>query len=262
MHRLTQRFLPALLVLALFSSAGPARGLEETDAAVLANAYFDQIYGFDALAAYESRRGGGSASFAVARRWRDGRAKILIDVLKPSSFSKWALLLLHNTDRSDDLFAYVPAWRKVTRLTAIDLETQVLFQLFPLGEFRPIAAGELAYRSLPDAVVEGEECIVVEGRPRHRGLGFDRVELSLSRKSGLALQSRFYRKANEIRRVLVSPEDIREYGDRLLPERRRILTPPDTGYTELILRNLDVDPVLPDSLFTQHNLRLQRFPSF
>ncbi len=90
----------------------------------------------------------------------------MIDVLKPNSFSKWALLLLHNTKRSDDLFAYVPAWRKVTRVSAIDLETQVLFQLLSLGEFRPITAGKLDYSSLPDAV--GSDSIASSSRSRAR----------------------------------------------------------------------------------------------
>jgi hypothetical protein len=92
--------------------------------------------------------------------------------------------------------------------------------------------------------------------------GFDRVELALSPSSGLALRARYFRNSNEIRRVLVSPVDVRDYGDRRLPVRRRISAPPDDGVTELVLRNLVLDPVLPESLFTRHNLRVQRFPSF
>lgn len=255
-------FAPILLMLAWVAPMLPAVAFEAADPSALAHAYFEQLYGFDALEAYESRRGAARATFAVARRWAEGRAEILIDVQAPDSFSKWALLLLHNRKRSDDLFAYVPSWRRVTRLTAIDLEVQVLFQLLPLGEFRPIVPGELEYARLPDTVVEGEWCYVVEGRPRHRGLGFDRVELALSPSSGLALRARYFRDSNEIRRVLVSPADIRDYGDRRLPVRRRISTPPDDGVTELVLRNLVLDPVLPESLFTRHNLRVQHFPSF
>jgi len=170
--------------------------------------------------------------------------------------------MLHNRNRSDDLFAYIPAWRRVHRLSAIDLEVQVIFQLLSLGEIRPIARGELEYVRLPDAEIEGQACQVVEGRPQHRGLGFDRVELAISPISGLALQSLFFKGSNLIRRILVSPEDIRDYQGRLLPVRRRITSPPDDEVTELILRNLMLDPVLPNSVFTHHNLRVQRFPGF
>ena len=108
-------FVAALLVnLAL--PITPVRALEESDPTALADAYFEQLYGFNALEAYESIRGPARAVFAVARRWTRGSAKILIDVQAPDSFSKWALLMFHNRERSDDLFAYVPAWRRVQRL--------------------------------------------------------------------------------------------------------------------------------------------------
>ncbi len=260
-----QPFVTGLLMLAFVLPTTPTAALEAADVddpTNLADAYFAQLYGFDALEAYESIRGPARATFSVARRWQNGRAKILIDVQAPDSFSKWALLLLHNRSRSDDLFAYIPSWRRVHRLTAIDLEMQVLFQVLSLGEFRPIAPGELEYARLPEAEVEGETCDVIEGRPRHRGLGFDRVELAISPRSGLALRTVFFKGSNEIRRILVSPADIREYGKRRLPVRRRISSPPADGVTELVLRNLILDPVLPDSMFTHHNLRVQRFPSF
>ena len=255
-------FVAALLVFNLVLPIASVRALEASDPSALAEAYFEQLYGFNALEAYESFRGPAHAVFAVARRWTRGSAKILIDVQAPDSFSKWALLMFHNRERSDDLFAYVPAWRRVHRLSAIDLELQGLFPLLPLGEFRPIAPGELEYTQLPDALVEGEVCQVVEGRPRHRGLGFDRMELAISPKSGLALRTLVFKGANVIRRIMVAPEDIQQYGDRLLPVRRRITSPPDEGVTELVLRNLMLDPLLPNSLFTPHSLRKQRFPGF
>ena len=255
-------FVTGLLVLKLVCPTAPVQAFEGTNPSAIADAYFEQLYGFNALEAYESTRGPARAVFAVARRWKKGSAKILIDVQAPESFSKWALLLLHNRKRSDDLFAYVPAWRRVHRLSAIDLEMQVLFQVLSLGEFRPISPGELEYVRLPDEEVEGETCQVVEGRPSHRGLGFDRMELAISPKSGLALRTRVFTGENEIRRILVSPEDIQKYGQRLLPVRRRIISPPDEGVTELVLRNLVLDPALPDSIFTQHSLRKQRFLGF
>ena len=262
MHRRHTPFVAGLLVLKLVCPTAPVQALEGTNPSSLAEAYFDQLYGFNALEAYESTRGPARAVFAVARSWTKGSAKILIDVQAPQSFSKWALLLLHNRKRSDDLFAYIPAWRRVQRLSAIALETQVLFQLLSLGEFRPITPGELKYARLPDSEVEGETCQVVEGRPLHRGLGFDRLELAISPKSGLALRTLVFKGPNVIRRIMVSPKDVREYGRRLLPVRRRIFSPPEEEVTELVLRNIIIDPALPDSFFTKHSLRKQRFPGF
>ena len=255
-------FVSAVLALALVDAAAAADAIEAADAKTLADAHFEQMYGFDALEAYQSRRGLLRTTFVVARGWREGRAKILIDIDAPVSFSKWALLILHNRDRSDDLFAYVPFWRRVLRLSAIQMESQVLFDVLPLGELRPIVPGELGYSRAPDEQVQGEHCYVVKGRPLHRGLGFDQIELAISANSGFALRTRYFSGAKETRRVLISPADVVDFGGRRLPVRRRIVTPPTAGVTELTLVNLLLDPELPDRLFTTHNLRVQRFPSF
>ena len=47
-----------------------------------------------------------------------------------------------------------------------------------------------------------------------------------------------------------------------LPAQRRIQSLPSGPDVELTLRNLMIHPDLPDRLFTEHNLRVQRFPSF
>ncbi|MFQ5515192.1 MAG: outer membrane lipoprotein-sorting protein [Myxococcota bacterium] len=232
------------------------------DPRALAEDYFRQLHGFDALEAYVSRRGRARTAFGLARRWSAGRAELLIDIQTPRSFRKWALLLRHNLRRSDDLFVYVPQWRRVRRLTALQIEAEVIFQLLPLGDLRPIAPGELEYRLLGEASVEGRSCQLVEGRPTHAGLAFDRLELVISPESGLALRTRYFRGARELRRILVSPADIREYDGRKLPVRRRIVTPPDGGTTVLSLVNLMAEPELPANLFTSQNLRVQRFPGF
>ena len=256
------RYVAAVALLVGLQAPPQVRAYDDVDPRVLAETYFQRLHGFDALESYESRRGPARTSFGVARRWSQGRARILIDIQTPRAFDKWALLLRHNFDRSDDLFAYVPQLRSVRRLTALQLEAMVIFELLPLGEFRPIVPGELAYVRLPDAEVEGHPCVVIEGRPRHVGIPFDRVELALSPESGLALRTRYFRGETEIRRVLVSPEDVRDYEGRLLPGRRRILMPPDPGVTVVRLLKVMSDPILPERLFTKHGLRVQRFPGF
>ena len=60
----------------------------------------------------------------------------------------------------------------------------------------------------------------------------------------------------------MAPQDYREYEGRRLPWRRRIVDLPDQAPTEVLLRNIVVDTPLPDALFTRHNLKVQRFPSF
>lgn len=261
----------ALLALWLVAPA-PAQALDLPDPTALAERFFERLYGFDALEAYEVRGGRVPIHFALARRWREGKAEIFIKIQAPRAVSKWAVLLRHSGRRSDDLFVFVPyigSDGRVFRVTAILAQEQALSGGLPLGEISPIAPGELAYARLPDRQVGGEPCYVVAGEPRHRGLGFERVELAISPESGMALESRYYAGSRETRRVLISPDEIGDFGERRLPVRRRIVMSasldPETDkprIVELILRNLVLEPNLPDWLFTKHNLRVQHFPSF
>jgi hypothetical protein len=249
------------LVCGVLTAAAPALAFDEQRLAAQGDRHFAQLAGFDAIEAYEVSKGSASASFVVMRRWSGSGAEVLIDVHEPASLERLAILITQNDDRSDDLFAYFPAWRRVLRLNA-RLAQAPIFDLISLADVRPIAPGELEYSRLDDEEVGGELCTVLEGRPTHRGLGFERVELALSRESGFSLRTRFFRSGREIRRVLIAPKDLRRYGDRLLPARRRILFDPEGEPLQVELRNIQTNPALPARLFSHHNLMTQRFPSF
>ena len=256
----TGAWLVALLLLVAASPA-PAPAFEGLEAAQLGDGHFARLFGFDGFEAYEARKGPASARYVVMRRWESGSAEVLIDFREPAAFTKWAVLMLQRDQRSDDVFVYIPRFRKVLRINPVLLQ-EPIFDLITLGEMRPITPGELTYRRLGEELIAGEDCVIVEGRPRHRGLGFERVELAVSKESGFSLRTVYFARGHELRRVLISPLDIRRLGGRRLPVLRHILLPGDATPTVLELLNVVVDTTLPARLFTHHALRVQNFPSF
>jgi hypothetical protein len=253
--------LASLLGLAGLLPLG-ARALEARDPAALAATYFERLYGFNSLEAYEARRGPAHTTFSIARRWSHGRADVLVDIASPQAFSKWGFLLHHQTDRVDDLFVYLPDFRRVRRFSAPQLLREIPFKVFPIGELRPLTRDEFAYALLGEAELAGEACVVVEARPLHSGLAFDRLVLAISTVSGFALESRTFSADRELRRVRISPGDVRDVGGRMFPIRRSIRTPTSEDETELVLRNVMLDPELPARLFRKRTLLQQRFPEF
>jgi hypothetical protein len=252
--------------------APPAAGGPSADE--LAQRWFDQLLGFDALEAYEARSGSRRLEFVVARRWQHGLVKILIDLRAPKAMSKIAFLLLQNRQRSFDVWVYLPPSLRpatspfsgappVHRLPPMATEFPLPVAGFPLpiGELRPFLAGELVHRRLPDADVDGEPCYGIESRPV-AAARFEKLELCLSKRTGVSLLTTYFRDGAPIRRIRVAPADVRQYEGRWLPERRKFEMLPEQEQGELILRNLMIDPQLPDRLFTEHNLKIQRFPSF
>jgi hypothetical protein len=256
-----------ITLVALLLGASPCLALDRTDsdpeAAALAQRWFDQLLGFDALEAYTAGSGRFHVGFAVARKWEHGLARILIKVQEPAALADLGVLILQNDDRSDDFFVYLDYLLKVRRLRApkFDFPMAVGGARIPYAEFRPFLPNELSHRFKADEVIAGERCRVIESHPLGRGFPFDRLEHALSDRTGVALRTRYFRGEREISRIDVNPADVREQLGRLLPVRRRFHVEDSRPY-DLVLVNLMIDPALPDRLFTSHSLRFQKFPRF
>jgi hypothetical protein len=235
----------------------------DPEAAALVERWYEQLLGFNALEAYEAGTGHLRVTFAVARKWEQGLARIVIKVQEPSALSDLAVLILQNRARSDDFFVYLDFMRKVRRMRAPEFEFPISVGggRLPYAEFRPFLHDELVHRRLPDEVVSGEPCRVVESRPVAQGFEFDRLEHALSGRTGVALRTRYFAHGRELSRIEVSPDDVEEHDGRFLPARRRIRIVGARPY-DLVLQNLMIDPALPDRLFTSHAIRFQKFPRF
>ena len=263
---------------ALVCGAGPALASEDAvpsavpdtaTATQLAEGWFHQLHGFDALEAYDVVDGRRRVAFALARKWKGDAVKILFRFGRPRERDRLVFLLLQRRDGGDILFVHLPrkvksglfAREPIMRIPA----SRLVYggrRGIPIGEFRPFLPEELSHTRLPDTEVDGEPCYVVESRPTGiHPFGFDRLELALSHRTGVALRSRYFKEEKQLIEVRVSPDDVRLREGRWLPVERHIHTE-DGEPTSLVLRNIRVDATLPDKLFTRHNMLVQRFPSF
>ncbi len=267
-----QRALIGVVVAAaaLLGAPGPACALEASEVAALAERHYRLLYGFSALEAYQAQRGGESSEFVVARRWRENGVDVVVDVIRPEAAEKLAFLFLQHLGRPDDFFGYVPvgivssaggAGRRVKRLEASYQENDLQFIYTPLRELRPFLPGELEYAYTGDLEIEDERCHLIRGQP-NRETQLSGIELAISPRYGVSLRTRFFRDGREVRRVLVSPADIRVEQGRVLLTKRRLMSTAPGKETVLVLRNFLLDPELPDRLFSAQTLRTQRFPSF
>jgi hypothetical protein len=227
------------------------------------------------IEAYELEGFDQRIAFALARRWDGEGVKVLTWVVKPKVLDEVAFLILRAPGRGADVFSYAtpklydrpvlgggPVPRTVFRVPAVGAGLGLGSATAVAAEVTsPILPKEFLHARLGEQEVEGELCTVIESRPGVRMRGLTRVELSISQRTAAALRTVYYRGEVEVRRVRVSPQDVRRYGSRWLPARRRVRTA-DGREAEIVLRNVLVDPELPKGLFTKHTLRVQRFPSF
>jgi hypothetical protein len=130
-----------------------------------------------------------------------------------------------------------------------------------IGTVYPSRAEDFTFTRLPDQEVFGQRCRVVEGRPKQPQETFDSVVALLSRESGVALDTQWRRRDRLVRRVTTAPQDVRDFGDRFVPE-RIVVEIPGQSNQEFRLVSLKLDVALPDQLFADSNLKTGRFPSY
>ncbi len=251
--------------------SGDAVPRPEPEAKEIAEGWFQQRHGFDALEAYEADLGNLTIAFGLARKWQNGRVRLLIDFNRPQVMDELMLLLLQRRGRSDDLFVYLSpkifpplVSRRVRRLHVgrLDLGIPSASRFVQMSDLRPFLPEELRHERLPDIEIQGHPCRVIESRPTEDGrFPFDRVEFAISKVTGVALRTRHFKAGRLTREVNIDAGDVAEFDGRWLPIRERIEVP--SGETvDLRLLNIDVDPPLPNRLFSRGNLIKQKFPAF
>jgi hypothetical protein len=238
----------------------------DPEATRIAETWFAQSQGFDVLEAYELRLAAGSIRFAVARHWVDEDLRVLSYVMEP--YDGTAFLMLREHGEAAEIFVRLPPSprdrQNVPTVTRSPLSARPASG-DPLSVGAEVAQpwrpDEFVHTMLPDEELSGETCSVIASylrQPTH--LVTHRLAY-ISKQSGVALRTVYYKGDHELRRVSIAPEDIRDFGGRALPA-RRVITTADGGHAELLLHNVLADVELPDSLFSPTRLASQRFPKF
>jgi hypothetical protein len=237
-------------------------------AEAIAQRSFEQSHGFDGLEAYLLLGFPIELAFSVARRWDPDRRRVqmLIRVDRPERLSRVTFLWTRHERGAESAHLnpgpLAGSDGRSRRIVSAPALGHAAPQGVPLDTLRPLFPEELFHTRLPDLEIDGEPCEAIESRPMPgRALGFDRAEFYIARRTGVALRSIYYQGGSVLRRNLVDPADVRPIGDRFLAMRRRIETQSGARF-ELRLVNVATDVTVPERLFSEHNLRVGRFPAF
>ena len=261
------------LTLALLASAGAVRaeGEAEPPPEALAQAWFDQLWGADAVELWTTDWSGQTLSYGVARHWEAGRPLVFVRILAPHTYVELNFLLLERDDSRLEISYYrtpklFPQGKKTARVMSVGPITRLDRLPFAPGlpavaDVEPVRASDYTFTRLPDEIVAKKPCRVIEGRPHATDLGFDRVVYSLARETGVALETKWFANGKAVRRVTTLPMDVRDEGGRFLPTRRTV---DQLGLEaqHFVMSRLMLDPVFPDKQFTTQNLKTGRFPSY
>ena len=225
----------------------------------LARAWFESSQGFDAYEVYELRGTGTAVRFALARRHDAGSVQVRSEVLAPKTFRGTGLLLRLSPGKKPRLLAAAPRSTVAETLNPAFLPASGASWSVAAEVALPLLPEVFLHRRLPDEVVHGEPCSVLESRPVEKQRGFTTIVRKISQRTGVALQIEYYRGRYLARTVSVLPKDVQETEGRFLPRVRSVWSADGTR-SEIVLHRAVLDVDLPERVFTERGLVTGSFP--
>jgi hypothetical protein len=196
------------------------------------------------------------------RSFQDGEApkrkgvisKAVIRYTYPYDLRSSAYLIINNQDEPDDQFMYLNSRRRVQR---VNLRGEpVLGSDFSFEDVVPRELEDATYQRLPDEVVDGRPCYVVEVTPLAEAHSqYSRFRSWVDRERWVVLKTLYWDEAGVLVKELAAPSaEVRLFDDVWVPMRVEMRDRPNDSYTYIVIEELAPNPVIEDADFDPHRL--------
>jgi hypothetical protein len=191
------------------------------------------------------------------RKSEEGFSEIMMRVSAPPKL-RGAGVLVKDKEGDPDRFLYLPALRKVRRITKGSSSEKVLGTDFTYGELERIEGihDERLSERVDDAQVEGKTVYVVESFPAEEDdPEFTRVLTYVDTSTCVVLKAEFYGSGDKLRKVFsVDPKSVEVQAGLNVPRKMRMEDRVEGSATDLIVKSIQVGVELADKTFSRKEL--------
>lgn len=181
--------------------------------------------------------------------------KAMVRFLEPAEIRRTSVLILENHARYDDFFVFLPALGKVRRIVAGQRADSFFGTDLSFEDVEPKEASDWEVRLVGPGEEQAVACVVLDIRPKpERDSTYERMESCIDPLRGVILRTDFYRSARLEKQLYVDAAAIREVDGRQIPFVFRMATPRLRSETEVSTESYEIQPALPDAIFTTSNL--------
>jgi len=187
----------SLLVIALATWARATLAADTPAADVLRGA-FENLYGYDVqmVLNLELHDGTGEVSIRraeIARKRIRGRTHSFAHFLEPSWMRGTRMLLVDNTDRSDDVFLFLPENEWVRRLNTVQRQDSFLGSDFWYEDLERREVGDYRILAVTHGVEDGRQTSIIDAEPVREATSYARIRFIIEDETLLMRQILFYR---------------------------------------------------------------------
>jgi hypothetical protein len=270
---LTRRFAVAGLAVALAtafafpgtsdSQNAPVTAVSETSESVLAAAFRNR-YAVDSNSNIElvMRSASGNEQrrhIHLVTKMIDGRLNSISRLSKPEYLRGMTILTIEKDAGSHDVFVFLPSLDKVRRITTAQKGDAFFGSDITYEDLERRRTEEFDLDPLESAEFNGEAVYQIRGALNRKG-NYSRVEFLVAQSDRSILVTRYYKRGHESPyRVIAAPrETMLAQGGHVLPTRLIASDELRGTTTEVLIRDLRVNPPLDDRIFTVATLEQER----
>ncbi len=139
--------------------------------------------------------------------------KTLVIFDKPRDISGTAFLTFSHANRADEQWMYLPALKRVKRISSANKSGPFLGSEFAYEDISSQEVDKYSYKYLRDEVVDGQDSYVVERYPQYKHSGYTRQIVWISKAIYQPVKIEFYDRKNVLLKTL-SFRDYQQYLDK------------------------------------------------
>jgi hypothetical protein len=189
------------------------------------------------------------------KRASDGLARVRVDVDAPETERGTAFLLVER-EGEDDMFSYLPEFRRVRRITSRAVTGSFLGTDLSYEDFQQLQglADHARVERLPDASLDGRSVYVLESTAGNGSASaYERVRTFLDRESCVLLRAELTGRDAD-REIEIAWKDVERMGERWVPKHLVLRDRAKGSETRLSILDVSWEVELPDRLFTAADL--------
>lgn len=185
--------------------------------------------------------------------------KILMRFLEPADVKGVGLLTVEYSERDDDQWLYLPALRKVRRITSSDQGDNFMGTDFTYEDIRSEKLDQHQYSVARSEVIEGHDCYVIEAVPstekQKKESSYSRREIWVRKDIFLTVQTKYYDKKGEYFKVEIR-KDIAEVTPNIYRPNLMEMKNLKSGHTtRLGFDERKINKGLNDNIFSERELQ-------
>ncbi len=210
-------------------------------------------------------RGGNEQRTDLRMTWQDWRdtedkatngffSKTLVTYTAPFDIRYTSYLVIQKEAPPNDQFVYLPSRRRVRR---VNLRGETIFGTdFSFEDIVPREFETATYKRMPDELVDGVPCFVVEATPKpEQNSEYSRFLLYVEKQHYVPIRTRYWSTAGvEVKELMSPPSSIQDFDGVFIPMRATMRNLTQDTYTVAEIEKLEANPELTKGTFDPRRL--------